>query len=80
MKINRPGVLRHLHARAGQTIAVAQIEPLARLRRIAELRGLLMRQGIQLFDLGDDPEDLLRLAFRFLFGQLFLIELNDFLN
>ena len=80
MEIDRTRVLRHFHARPGQPIPVAQIQFLIRLRSVFELCRLLVRQRIHLLDLGNDPQNFLGLALGFLFGQLFLIELDNFFD
>ncbi len=80
MEVDRAGQQGHLHARARQTVSGSEVETLLRFRRLLELRGLLEPHGVHGFNFADDAQDFLGLAFGFLFGQLFLVELHDFLD
>src|ERR1700689_3584268 len=72
--------LRHLDARARQLVARAQPYPLARFSSLLEALGLLGGQFVEFLELVENFQSLLRLGFEILFGQFFLIELDDAAN
>ncbi len=72
--------VRHLHARARQIVTSVNVRTLLRARNFFELLRLLHRQQVELGDAVDLLERFLGLLLDFLFGQLFIVELNDFLD
>ena len=70
----------HFHARAAQREAGAEIGALVRARPCFEFLGLLHRKQVKLADLVDFLQRFAGLGFDLLFGELFVVELNDFLD
>ena len=80
VELDRARQLRHLDAQARNVILRANVGALLRLRHPLELRGFPQTFVVQLGDLVEDLERFLGLVFDFLFGQLFVVELDDFLD
>src|SRR5205807_3148382 len=71
---------RNLYARARHGPLGANVRPLLALRGFLQLRRLLQRQIVKLGNLVDGLQRLLGLIGDFFFGELFVVELNDFLD
>src|SRR5467141_620025 len=80
MEFNRSYQLRHSHSRASQAVPVPQVNSLFGPRDPLELSRLLERYVIKLLDLPNDSKNFAGLILSFFFGQLFLVELNNFLD
>ena len=70
----------HLDAGAAQRIAGAQIRTLLRARDFVELLSLLHRYEVELGDFVDLLQRLFRFCFDLFFGELFVVELDDFFD
>ena len=70
----------HLDASASQGVTCAKIRALLGLGHLAELGGLLQREKIELGDLVNLLERVFGFRFDLFFGELFVVELDDFLD
>ena len=71
---------RHLDAGAAQRIAGAQIGALLRARNFLEFLRLLHRHEVELGDFVDLLQGFFCFCFDLFFGELFVVELNDFFD
>ena len=70
----------NFHARAGHGPLRAHVRPLFRFRRVVELDRLFQRQLVEFRDLVDVLQRLLGFVGDLLFGEFFVVKLDDFLD
>src|ERR1700682_1463990 len=80
VKIDRSDKLGHFHSCPSHPVSVPQVNSFSCPGDTLELRRLFLGHAIELLDLPDDSKNFARLILGFLFGQLFLVELDNFLD
>jgi len=78
VEFDRSALAATFHSRARQAVPVPHVNPFSGPWDPLKLGRLLERYAVKLLDLPNDSKNFVCLILGFFFGQLFLIELNNF--